>query len=495
MDHKNVLFIMADQLRYDCLGCNGNAAIKTPSIDRLAAQSANFSSFFVQAPVCVPSRQTFFSGLYPHSHKNRVNYTSMDSSITLMQRWFQLAGYSTAFAGKLHYFPPTREYALSTGFDFGLLHDGTPPTDKYSDYAAWLGEQGALPSGGDYRACRTDRPNPHTAVIEDQYHETTWCGEQSRALLRRLSGGERPFFLFSSYWKPHSPFEVPEPWASMYNDTEITPPRKVSADYIESLPPGLKLFALRDGGRALSDEALAWQYRAYYGAISQIDREVGLTLGLLDELGLAGNTIVIFCSDHGDVLREHGMTGKNTFFDSAVHAPFMMRCPGAINAGRYEQLTESTDVLESLFSLCGLETPYCSQGRDFSGLISDSGRPYEEREYVFAENIIPEVITGNKDFYFVKNRGIKGIRHPDAKMVRSRRWKFNYYADGEELYDLQNDPGEMVNLAGDPRFAAVKGKLKDALLRWLVTADEAEQIAPSWYAVKNEYGEWVEYKD
>ena len=379
MDHRNVLFIMADQLRYDCLGCNGNAAVKTPNTDRLAAESANFSSFFVQAPVCVPSRQTFFSGMYPRSHKNRVNYTSMDSSLTLMQRYFKRSGYNTAFAGKLHYFPPTREYALSTGFDCGLLHDAGP-TGKYSDYVAWLDEQGALPPGGNYRACRTDRPNPYTAIIEDQYHETTWCGEQSRAFLRWLAGEGRPFFLFSSYWKPHSPFEVPEPWASMYNDTEIMPPRKASAEYLESLPPGLKAFALRDGGRELSDEELAWQYRAYYGAISQIDREVGLTLDLLGELGLAENTIVIFCSDHGDVMREHGMTGKNTFFDSAIHVPFMIRCPQAIKAGRYDQLTESTDVLGSLFTLCGLETPYCSQGRDFSGLISDSGRPYEERK-------------------------------------------------------------------------------------------------------------------
>jgi len=493
MDRKNVLFIMADQLRYDCLGCSGNTAVKTPNIDRLAAESANFSSFFVQAPVCVPSRQTFFTGMYPHSHRNRVNYTAMDDSIPLMQRHFKRAGYATAFAGKLHYFPPTREYALSTGFDFGFLHDGVEPTDRYSDYVAWLGGQGALPPGGDYRACRKDRPNPYTAAIEDKYHETTWCGEQSRALLKQLPDDGQPFFLFSSYWKPHSPFEVPEPWAAMYNDTEVKLPQKVSREYIESLPPGLRVFALRDGGRELSDEALAWQYRAYYGAVSQVDREVGLTLDLLDALGLAENTVVIFCSDHGDVMREHGMTGKNTFFDSALHVPFMMRCPNVIRAGRYGQLTESTDLLASLFALCGLEVPYRCQGRDFSGLISGTGMPYEEREYVFAENIIPEVITGNKDFYFVKNRGIKGIRHPDAKMVRSKEWKYNYYAGGEELYDLKNDPGEMCNLAGGPRFADVKSRLKTELLHWLATAGETEQIAPSWYIVRDEDGGWVEW--
>ncbi|MCL2512624.1 MAG: sulfatase-like hydrolase/transferase [Oscillospiraceae bacterium] len=499
----NVLFIMADQLRYDCLGCNGSQAVKTPRIDRLAAESANFSSFFVQAPVCVPSRQTFFTGMYPRSHKNRVNYTSMDRDIEnrLMQRHFKREGYNTAFAGKLHYFPPAREYALSTGFDDGLIHDGAGETDKYSDYAEWLRQKGAMPEDGSYRACRADKLNPYTAVLEDKYHETTWCGEKTREFLQKLSKKDEPFFLFSSYWKPHSSFEVPEPWASMHNETEIKMPEKVPKEYFDSLPRALKTFALRDGGDYnMPDEELAWQYRAYYGAISQIDREVGQTLDLLDELGLRDDTIVIFCSDHGDVMREHGMTGKNTFFDSSVHVPFMIRYPGTVVPGVYDQLTESTDVLESLFSICGFKPPYSGQGGDFSGLITGSGKPYAEREYVFAENIIPEVITGKpdpltgeragKDFYFVKNRGIKGVRHPDAKMIRSRKWKYNYYAGEEELYDLENDPEEMRNMAADPRFADIRDKMKTELLNRLVTADETGQIAPAWYIVKDERGEW-----
>ena len=149
----NVLFIMTDQLRYDCLGCNGNTIIKTPNIDRLAKESANFSSFFIQAPVCVPSRQTFFSGLYPHSHKNRVNYTAMNDDVKLMQKYYREMDYQTGFIGKLHYYPSTRKYALSTGFDHGLIHDAGP-TDKYSDYIAWLKEQGVYLANGQYRECR-----------------------------------------------------------------------------------------------------------------------------------------------------------------------------------------------------------------------------------------------------------------------------------------------------------------------------------------------------
>jgi arylsulfatase A-like enzyme len=196
MKNPNILFIMTDQLRYDCLGCNGNSIIKTPNIDKFADQSANFSSFFVQAPVCVPSRQTFFSGLYPHCHKNRVNYTSMDNNIKLMQRYFQEENYFTAFIGKLHYYPPTREYALSTGFDYGLIHDAGP-TDEYSDYVKRLKQQGALPPDGNYRYTIPNKNNPYTTMIADENHETTWCGIKTIDALRTLASKNSPFFLFS----------------------------------------------------------------------------------------------------------------------------------------------------------------------------------------------------------------------------------------------------------------------------------------------------------
>ena len=117
---------MTDQMRYDCIGVTGNPIIETPNLDRLASQSRSLSSCYVQAPVCVPSRQTFFAGRYPHSHRNRVNYTPLSTGETLMQRFLEQAGYRTGFVGKLHDYPPPREHALSTGFHEGLIHDGGP---------------------------------------------------------------------------------------------------------------------------------------------------------------------------------------------------------------------------------------------------------------------------------------------------------------------------------------------------------------------------------
>jgi arylsulfatase A-like enzyme len=482
MTKFNILFIMTDQMRYDCLGCNGNQIIKTPGIDQLSKESANFSSFYVQAPVCVPSRQSFFSGRYPRSHKNRVNYTSMNSDVKLMQQYVQDAGYITGFVGKLHYFPPTLAYALSTGFQCGKLHDGgAAKCDAHSQYVEWLRNSCGDAISANYRSTKTNHTNPYAAEIDDQYHETTWCGQETIRMLNEFKDNEKPFFLFSSYWKPHSPFEIPDPWASMYNDAEISVPDKVSPDYIESLPAALKLLVNRNRnyeGYEKEWQLLPWEIRSYYGAVSQIDNQISKTIEELDRLGLRDNTIIIFTSDHGDFLLEHGIKDKNAFYESAVHVPFMMSLPGIIRPGIYHDLFESVDLLSSLFDLCGMETPYSNQGNSFASLITagEMGVSYSPRAYVHAENIIPEIITdGGLDFSYEKGAGVKGIRHPDAKMVRSKRWKYIYYVDDEELFDLDNDPGEMKNLAKDP----------------LVISDENDQIAPCWYVVKDPNGEWI----
>jgi len=261
------------------------------------------------------------------------------------------------------------------------------------------------------------------------------------------------------------------------------------------LPEPVRKLAYREGKKYFKtgSEEILWKYRAYYGAVSQIDHEVGLTLELLKELGLEENTLVVFCSDHGDMLYGHGLIDKNFFFDEAIHTPFMISYPGIIEPGNYNELTESTDVLSTIFELCGLEVPNDNQGRSFAGLItkSDNVSKYIQREFVYAENIIPEVITNEYiDYRYKKDKGIKGIRHPDAKMIRSRKWKYNYYIDSEELFDLENDPGETENLAYLQDYRDVVQKLRKKLLDWMITADESDQIAPGWFSVKSDKGDW-----
>ncbi|NIA15080.1 MAG: sulfatase-like hydrolase/transferase [Nitrospiraceae bacterium] len=484
-EKPNILFIMTDQQRFDCLGANGNPLIQTPNLDKLAERSANLQGMFVQAPVCVPSRITFFTGRYPHSHRNRVNNTPLNGHEELMPKYLKDAGYATGVVGKLHFHPPAAGEARQRGFDIVHLHDSGRKCDEFSGYVKWrrINDPHTQIHYTDVVQDAADGENPYRSVLPDEFTETSWVGMQTRAVLEDLASADKPFFLFSSFFKPHEPFVVPAPFDDMYNDVEIPLPRETTIEEIRKLPEPVQVLALRGGPRSIEvRDRLQWMYRSYYGSVSHIDREVGLILDTLESTGQADNTIVIFVSDHGDQLREHGVAGKNVFFEASIRVPFLLSFGDRIQPGVYSQLVETTDVLPTVFELAGLDEPRHCQGQSFAPLVCDRGRPYEERDVVFCENIIPEVITaGRLDFRFEKRKGVGGIRHPDAKMVRSRRWKLNYYpGHGGELYDLENDPHEETNLYEDPRHADTVREMKDRLLDWMITSDETEQIAERW---------------
>lgn len=493
----NILFIMTDQQRYDCLGANGNSIIKTPNLDKLAKQSANFNNAFVQSPVCTPSRASFFTGRYAHAHKNRVNYTELNKSETLLPKYLQDAGYQTSLVGKTHLFynyPPTKEEAKRTGFEFIDLHDGTPNVDPFSDYYKWRQENDPM-NNLHYRTLAKDVPelkkqmskndNPYRSAIEKDFTDTAWTGFRTRDRLKQFSKSNKPFFLFSSFWKPHSPFEVPEPYDSMYNDVDFKLPHRLTHDDILKLPPHVHKLILRNEYRGMNapfdmeDEALQWIIRSYYGTISHIDDEVGLVLKTLEETGLAENTIVVFVSDHGDQLLEHGIVDKNVFFESSIHIPFMISYPGIIKPAGYDDLIESIDLLPTLFEIIGLEEPYNNHGQSLLPLIGNSDKDYTSKECVFSENVLPEVFLNL--FNFEKGKGVMDVRHPDGKMARTKKWKYNYYPKGyEELYDLENDPDELSNLADNPEFSEAKYEMKERMIDWLITASETDQIAEKW---------------
>lgn len=493
----NILLIMTDQQRYDTLGANGNPLVHTPHLDRLAAESANFSHCFVQSPVCVPSRACFFTGRYAHAHRNRVNYTRLAPTETLFPRLLREGGYRTGLIGKTHLYyeyPPTSEQARRTGFDDVELHDGVSQTDPWSAYAAWrrqhdpradIPHRATVEEDPARKAALGPKDNPFQTLIDAEWTDTAWTGLRTRQRLSHYAESGTPFFLFSSFWKPHSPFEVPAPYDRMFSDVDFPLPRRETRESIEAMPPHLSRFILRNEARGrkadfdLDHERLQWIMRSYHGSISHIDTEVGAILDTLEATGLAENTVVVFVSDHGEQLLEHGFLGKNVFFEGSVRVPFMMRLPGRITPGRYDDLVMSIDLMPTLFDLCGLEIPIHAHGRSLAPLVGASDQPWAARECVYCENIIPEVFTS--EFPYRKGEGVMGVRHPDGKMVRTRRWKYNYYPPGhEELFDLENDPGEFTNLARDPAHADTLGELRCRMMDWLITGTETEQIAEKW---------------
>jgi arylsulfatase A-like enzyme len=365
------------------------------------------------------------------------------------------------------------------------LHDGVGSTDAYSDYVKWRQRSdphAVVPYTALSRDIAPGR-NPYRAAVPYEYSPTHWTGEETCRMVREFCGSQQPFFLFSSFFKPHSPFEVPAPYDAMYDAVEIPLPRRTTLEDIQKLRLPLQKLILRGKHEyATQPERLEWMYRSYYGAVSMVDYEIGQVLDELERCGRTNNTIVIFAADHGAQLLEHGLMDKNVFFESSVHTPFLMRYPGRIQAKEFNELVECVDVVPTILDLCGIATGDRVQGRSFAALATGNPNHYSARAAVFSENIIPEVITsGSLDMPFVPGRGVAGIRHPDAKMIRSERWKLNRYpGHGEELYDLQDDPAEERNLAGDPRHTATLSDLRLALLDWLVTADENDQIAPRW---------------
>lgn len=473
-DRPNVLVIMFDQWRYDCLGANGNPLIRTPNLDRLAARSTRFTHTFVQAPVCVPSRISYLTGRYPHCHKNRVNYTPYRGEDPMLQALLQRAGYRTGSVGKLHFRPGTNAHARSTGFDEVQLDDGIKRTDRDSDYVAWRDRHDPLARVCHYQDTVKGPGNPFRARIDRQYTPTAWTGLETRRLLREFAAGPAPFFLFSSFFKPHDPYTVPAPFDSLYDAVDIPLPRRVDMDYIGGLPLPVQRMILRFRPNYATDRALLqWMWRSYYAGVTMLDEEVGLILAELEKTGKAENTVIFVLSDHGDQMLEHGLFGKNVFFEDSVRVPMLVHAPGRLAAGVRTELTEAIDVMPTILELCGVPVPKRVQGRSL--LRRDTAR-----EMVFCENIMPEVITNGATGYpFAPGNGIDGVRHPDAKMVRTRRWKLNYYpGNGGELYDLEADPGEWRNLyAAEPARVA---ELKGALLDWLATAGETDQIEERW---------------
>ena len=387
----------------------------------------------------------------------------------MLQSLLQSNGYQTASVGKLHFMPPTAAHAKTTGFDHVQLDDGIPRTDPFSDYVKWRNQADSHAKEFHYNATQKSA-NPFKAKIDKQFTPTAWTGAETRRLLKDLAANPKPFFLFSSFFKPHAPYTVPAPYDALYNDINIPLPKPVDLTYIRQLPPPVQRMILRfKPAYDTNRELLQWMWRSYYAGVTMLDDEVGL---ILMELENIPNTAVFVLSDHGDQMLEHGLFGKNVFFEDSVKVPMLIHAPGRIPPGTRTELTEAIDVLPTILDLCGIKIPDTVQGRS---LLKN-----ESREMVFCENIMPEVITnGDTGYPYTPGKGIDGIRHPDSKMVRTNRWKLNYYpGNGGELYDLENDPGEWNNLFKSQ--PARVSELKGAILDWLSTADEVDQVAKHW---------------
>jgi arylsulfatase A-like enzyme len=454
MSAPNILFITTDHLRSGTLGYAGDEVIQTPAIDKLASESVRMYNCFVQNPVCAPSRATFMTGRYPKNHGVRWNGSRLSENEVTVVEHFKKHGYQTACVGKHHIgqekFQKHLDHTTASGIRRGWSEraDGDYTVHDPNPFEQYVRDQGyeyktgyALPN---FRANLGAVPSD----LPEDCHIDAYVGMKSIEYLEELEGDD-PFFLWAGFYGPHHPYVPSGRFATMYDPDQL-PPFQNAADDLEKKPVEYSLYFRSEehkfkGFPEASDETYRNMKAAYYGMVSQIDWQVGLLLDTLEKKGLAENTVVVFLSDHGEFLGDHGIPAKAPFLlDCMLRVPCLIKVPGQ-GAKDCDALVESIDLFPTLSHLAGIDTPECVQGHDLKPVWdgTDSGR-----DCVFAEAV-------------------------DKRCIRTREWKYIHYPGKTygELYNIVDDPHELNNVYEEE--VGVRNEMKE---RFYLQMDATEDF-------------------
>ncbi len=443
----NILFVTTDHLRYDTLGCTGDPIIRTPAIDRLAREGVHFQQFFVQNPVCQPSRATMMTGRYPRHHGVRWNGSRLDENEMTLVEFLKRQGYTTASIGK-HHVAQDRFRAALDVVDAEAIRrnwreraDGDYTVHDPNPFEAYVRARGYEYVTGYALPNFRKRLGAVPSDLPEDCHLDAYVGMKAREFLESV-GQRAPFFLWLGFYGPHHPYVPSGRFAHMYDPAQVPPFHRAEGD-ISAKPPEYRLyFETPDhkyrGFPDASVETFREMKAAYYGMVSQLDWQLGLTLDALEAHGLDENTIVVFTSDHGEFLGDHGIPAKAPFLlDCMLHVPCIVRAPGAPRGVSRQDLAESVDLFPTIARLAGLEPPEWVQGTDLCPRIRDtSAQEIPSRAAIYAEAV-------------------------DKRCVRTKEWKYIHYPGKRygELYHLTEDPYELHNLYD--READVRKAMRD----------------------------------
>ena len=495
MPRPNILLITSDQQHFRTLG-SINPRLQTPALDRLANEGVRFDRAYCVNPVCSPSRSTMITGLFPAWHHCWTIGVKLPEDVPTIGDILGTEGYDTCLVGKAHFQPLASAIGSESlecqpilrdldfwrsfhgpwyGFkrvETGRMH--TCESHAGQHYALWMEDKGFTewrryfaqwpPRADDKYRGRLYKTDMLTWDLPEEFHHTHWIGERTVANIERAVEAGKPFFHWASFFDPHPPYVVPEPWASMYDPAEMEIGHLVPGE-MDDMPPQFAKTQEVDpdysmyrepGGKGLhgfhshlhTEEGLRRSIASYYGMISLIDSEVGRILATLDRLGVAENTLVLFTTDHGHFLGQHGLIAKGAFhYEDMLRIPMLARFPGHIPAGAVSDTLQSQiDLAPTFLTAAGLEVPGIMQGRNQLGVWA--GDPANARDHVLVEN-----------------------RHnPTTVHLRTlvtERFKITVYRRGDygELFDLQQDPQELHNCWDDPAYTAIKLQLLHRFLQ------------------------------
>jgi arylsulfatase len=444
----NILLVTTDQQRYDTLGVTGNPHVRTPNLDRLAARGTLFRHGYIQNPVCIPSRACIQTGRYVHQHgveymANEIGTTPglPPWETTFMER-LQTAGYATAAFGKIHMMPPKGfdETRLTMGKGARwTVSAGSPlgPSQLGPIYAEWLERK----RPGAYESIYEQRRRPEyreqaTAIVNtlaaDEYVDY-WIGENTWNYLER--DHDRPFFVWCGFCGPHGPFDPPEPYASMYDPDSIPIPALLRARQ-QNVPGNDRPTRFdREDGERLIRKIIAY----YWGMMTFIDDMMGRIMRTMTERGLWENTLVLYTTDHGEMLGDFGKLGKGNFTEPVIRAPYVLVPPSSqegTSKRTYDGLVEHIDLAPTILDYAGIAQP--------AELPGHSLRPVLESAH-------PDQIRG-KDAVLCEY--VSNDRSQRHWCLRTGRYKYVFSGADQpvEFYDLEKDPEELVNVADDPQY-------------------------------------------
>lgn len=417
-DRPNVLVILTDDHRHDAMGCAGHPFFKTPHLDRLAAEGARFVNAFVTTSLCSPSRASLLSGRYSHGHTVLDNFTDYPNDLPSYPRRLQEAGYETAYIGKWHM--GEQKDDPRPGFDFWLSHKGQ------GNY--WDNEFNR-------NGTREVRKGYYTTVVTDAALD--WLKQRR----------DKPFCLILGHKAPHGGPIVPEPrYEKFLDDVTIEKPKNWNATE-DGKPAWLKqsvptwhgldgpLYNIRDYGKFV---------RSYLGTIASVDDSVGRLYANLKESGQLDRTLVIYVSDNGFALGEHGRVDKRTMYEESIRVPLIVRYPKLAKAGsKIEPMVLNLDLAPSILDVCAAKPLDGAHGRSWKPLLEGKADGWRTAWFYRYDY--------EKEFPYT----------PNVRGVRTAKWKYIRYPHGDgqpdrhlaELYDLEADPLEVRNLAADPRQA------------------------------------------
>lgn len=492
MSRPNILFITSDQQHWNTIGKHF-PEVKTPNLDRLANEGMLFKRAYCPNPTCTPTRASLITGQYASTHGAWSLGCKLSEEKLTIGDLLQDAGYDCSLFGKAHFqplvssdeypslesYPRLRDLDFWRGFNgpfYGFNHvelarNHCDEAHVGQHYAIWMEDNGLNDwkdhfqnkwGPFDFTDGKPNRKQHGAWTLPEEYHYDRWITERSIARMEKCRGEGKPFFCWASYFDPHPPYLVSEPWASMYRPDEVTVPQATPGEHEDSppyiqqtqtenpdfgYPPGEEKWNHGMGSHLQSKESLAKDIAIYYGMISMMDHYIGKLLDYLDETGQRENTLIVFTTDHGHFFGHHGLNAKGPFhYEDVIRVPMIARWPGQIPAGVESTALQSlVDVPMAFLNATGVKVPHDWQGVDQLPVWRG------EEESV-------------RDHCIVEFRQQPTSIH--LKTYVNERYKITVYFNKEygELYDLQEDPGEIKNLWARPEAAALKVEMMQKLL-------------------------------